>query len=265
MKLITAILVTGLLLPTAAHGKAYFAPKAEMISNSVVIAVVDITDVKSLEPKAQYGDQLATATVNQTLAGRARTNINFRVPCFFPCAITQVSNGTYLVFLSKGNHGLQGCNWHLSYRPVKDGKIEWYGNKSPHELEWRAKEDVLREVKEEVAKAHDGVVPFGKQQTRFSQWIRPGDFELQLEKISDKRYPMVIEGGPLEGDGVVYRMLLMDKPTRGLQSEFVYGVKEREYDQRHQELHKKGYVLIQHQVVQLISFKAHQAVWVKND
>ena len=244
MKRITAILITSLLLPAAAHAKAYFAPKAEMISNSVVIAVVDITEVKSLERNAQYGDQFVTATVKQTLAGKVGTKINFRVPCFFPCAITQVTNGTYLVFLSKDKQGLQGCNWHLSYRPVKDGKIEWYKNDSPNELEWRADEEVLKEVKQEVAKAHDGVVPYGKHRN-FSQWLRPGDFELRVEKISDKQYPIVIQGQPLVGDGVAYRVLLMDKSTKGLQSEFVYGVKESEFDQRHEELHTVESPLLQ--------------------
>jgi len=47
MKKILAILMACLLLPVAAHADAYFAPKGEMISNSVVIAVVDITEVSS--------------------------------------------------------------------------------------------------------------------------------------------------------------------------------------------------------------------------
>lgn len=264
MKRITAILMAVLLFPAAVHAKAYFAPKVEMISNSVVIAVVDITDVKSLEPKAQYGDQQVTATVKQTLAGKVGTEINFRVPCFFPCAITQVTKGTYLVFLSQGKQGLQGCNWHLSYRPVKDGKIEWFKNDSPRDLEWREKERVLKEVKVEVAITHNGVVPFGSHR-EFSQWQRPGEFELSVKKIPDKQYPAVIQGAPLEGDGVQYRVLLIDKPTKNFQSSFVYGVKASEFDQRHEQLEKNGYVLIQHQVIQLMAFKAHQAVWVKSD
>jgi len=90
---------------------------------------------------------------------------------------------------------LQGCNWHLSYRPVKDGKIEWYKNDSPNELAWRADELVLKEVKQEVAKAHDGDVPYGKHRN-FSQWLRPDDFELRVEKISDKQYPIVCFNNP---------------------------------------------------------------------
>lgn len=141
------ILIAVAILPVAAQAKAYFAAAGEMISNAVVIAVVEITDVKSLEPNVQYGDQNVQATVKQTLAGQAGTNLTFRVPCFYPCAITQVTNGTYLVFLSKGEDGLQGNNWHLSYRPVKDGKIEWYKPDSPYHLEWKPKADVLKEVK----------------------------------------------------------------------------------------------------------------------
>ena len=147
MKRATAILIAIAILPVVAHAKAYFAPKEEMISNSVVIAIVEITDVKSLQPNVQYGNQQASATVKQALSGTTGTNIVFRVPCFYPCAITQVTNGTYLVFLSKGKHGLQGNNWHLSYRPVKDGRIEWYKPDSPYHLEWKPKEDILKEVK----------------------------------------------------------------------------------------------------------------------
>jgi hypothetical protein len=61
-----------------------------------------------------------------------------------------VTNGTYLLFLSKGKDGLQGNNWHLSYRPVKDGKIEWYKADSPYELEWRERETVLNEVRKMI-------------------------------------------------------------------------------------------------------------------
>lgn len=142
-----AILMTCLLLPFAAHAKAYFAPKTEMVSNSTVVAVVEITEVKALEPNVHYGDQQVSAKVQETLAGSAGDRLAFRVPCFFPCAITQVTNGTYLVFLAMGKDGLQGNNWQLSYRPVKDGKIEWYKADPPHELEWRDRETVLNEVR----------------------------------------------------------------------------------------------------------------------
>jgi hypothetical protein len=147
------LIVAGALLPVAAHAKAYFAPKAQMVSNSTVVAVVEITEVKSLEPNAQYGDQQVKAKVTETLAGETGESLDFRVPCFYPCAITQVTNGTYLVFLSKGKDGLQGNNWHLSYRPVKDGKIEWYKTDSPYELEWRHRETVLNEVRRMIKEA----------------------------------------------------------------------------------------------------------------
>lgn len=144
------MVMTCLLLPVAAHAKAYFAPKTQMVSNSTVVAVVEITEVKSLEPNVRYGDQQVKAKVQETLAGEAGESLEFRVPCFYPCAITQVTNGTYLVFLSKGKDGLQGNNWHLSYRPVKDGKIEWYKADSPYELEWRERETVLNEVRKMI-------------------------------------------------------------------------------------------------------------------
>lgn len=78
-------------------------------------------------------------------------------------------------------------------------------------------EEFLKEVNVEVAK--------GKHR-EFSHWHRPDNFDDLIEKMSDDQYPIAIQAGPLEGDGVVYRVLLMDKPTKGLQSEFVYGVQE---------------------------------------
>jgi len=43
VKRITAFLMVGVLVPAAAQAKAYFAPKGDMISNAVVIAVTDIS------------------------------------------------------------------------------------------------------------------------------------------------------------------------------------------------------------------------------
>src|SRR6478735_3736367 len=102
-----AIILT--MLPCA-HAKAYFAPKTQMIAKSDLIAVVNITNVKSLEPEQTHGNQVAKATVQATVKGNVENDkeIEFKVECSFPCAITQVSTGQYLVFLSKDGKELKG-------------------------------------------------------------------------------------------------------------------------------------------------------------
>jgi len=154
MKRTATVLATILALPTCAHAKAYFAPKAEMIAKSDVIAVVDITHVKSLEPEKRHGNQLAEATVREVLKGDAEKGkeMQFKVECFFPCAFTQVSTGQYLVFLSKNGKELRGDNWHLSYRPIKDGTLDWYKDDTSYTLEKRKLEEVLDEVRKIVKK-----------------------------------------------------------------------------------------------------------------
>jgi len=152
MKRTATVLAIILALPTCAYAKAYFAPKAEMIAKSDVIAVVNITDVKFLEPEKGLGNQLAKATVRQVLKGDAEKDkeIQFKVECFFPCAVTQVSTGQYLVFLSKNDKELRGDNWHLSYRPIKDGILDWYKDDTSYTLEKKKLEEVLDEVRKIV-------------------------------------------------------------------------------------------------------------------
>jgi hypothetical protein len=149
MKKIIPILILIFALPASAHAKAYLAPKAEMIAKSDVIAVVNITDVKSLEPEKMYGNQRAKATVRDVLKGdvKREMEIEFMVKCFYPCAITQVSKGEYLVFLSKKDNDFEGNNWHLSYRPIKDGAIEWYKDDTGYELKKRKLGGVLDEIR----------------------------------------------------------------------------------------------------------------------
>jgi hypothetical protein len=119
----------------------------------------------------------------------------------------------------------------------------------------------IGETADDVGKSRDQAIPF-RSDHKFSPWLRPSEFATWLKKMPDGQYLMVIQGAPVQGDGVDYRALLMEKPTKATKSEFVYGVKKIEFDRRHEELRKKGYVLIQHHVVQLYS---HQAVWLKND
>lgn len=111
--------------------------------------------------------------------------------------------------------------------------------------------------------AHAEQVPYTEHQ-KFSGWLQTAEFETLLKKTKSTQYPIVIQAGALLGDGVVYRVLFVDKPSKAFQHEMVYGVSEKECKQRNRQLADKGYTLIHHQAVQLMAGKAHQAVWVKN-
>ncbi|MCG2711420.1 MAG: hypothetical protein L6416_03740 [Candidatus Omnitrophica bacterium] len=150
-KILILIIILGLTVP--AFAKAYFAEKEEMIVNADIIAIVDITDVKNLEKDKSHGNQEATVSTIKNIKGTADKQFKFFVPCFFPCAITSVEKGQYLVFLKKGKNGLEGCNWHFSYRPIKDNKAEWYKKdtdfkKGSSVFEMKELEKVINEITE---------------------------------------------------------------------------------------------------------------------
>jgi len=129
----TAGVLLGLVatLPSArAEATAYFAPQPELLRSSEVIALVEVTQVRELEPEKNCGTQRATATVVRTLRGTTGEKLTFLVPCFFPCAITKVQKGQQLVFLRRARKGgeLQGASWYYSYRLVHADHLEWYAD-----------------------------------------------------------------------------------------------------------------------------------------
>lgn len=132
--------------------KAYFAGKEEMILKSDFIAIVNITDVVSMETDKQYGDQKANASVNKILKGNAENNITFSIPCFFPCAIISVEKGLHIVFLKHEENKLSGVNWLFSYRPIKNNKVEWYSNDDTLKLEEKDLGKVIEDITEVIEK-----------------------------------------------------------------------------------------------------------------
>jgi hypothetical protein len=145
------MLLLMLVITSAAFGKAYFAPRDEMLAKADVIAVVDITRVKELEPGKQYGNQQASADVVTVLKGKPGKTISFFVPCFFPCALVKLKSGRYIVFLTKEKGKLQGNNWHLSYRPILKDKVEWYTDGSTLALTTQSVDRVLGNIRKVLA------------------------------------------------------------------------------------------------------------------
>ena len=99
----------------------------------------------------------------------------------------------------------------------------------------------------------------------FSQWFHDTEFEKKIKEIPDDSYPILIQAGPLLGDGVAYRYLLVPKPTENFEYKFTFGQNEQNFKSLNLELIESGFTIIHHQTVQLMGGIVHQAVWTKQN
>jgi hypothetical protein len=97
----------------------------------------------------------------------------------------------------------------------------------------------------------------------FSEWQHAGTFRNTIMQIPSSKYPVVIQGGVLLGDGIAFRMLLVDKPSSDLQYEYLYDVDESTFIEQNEIFIKNGYTLIQHRTLQIMHSIIHQAIWIK--
>jgi len=150
MKTIGAILCI-LFIAVTATAEVYFASRQEMFDEADVIAIVEITDVEKVRDdfvyNPVYSNQRAQARVVRLIRGDTKENISIFIPSFYPYAVATVNEGSYLVFLRRLNNELQGCNWHLSYRPIDDdGVVEWY-REDPIAFYDASLDEVLEEIR----------------------------------------------------------------------------------------------------------------------
>lgn len=110
--------------------------------------------------------------------------------------------------------------------------------------------------------AHSEVKPYGSSED-FSVWYRSEIIADKLNEIEEDSYPIVIQAGPLLGDGVAYRFLCVAKPSRNFEYRLLYGRPLAEFEARDKKLKEAEFTLIHHQTVQLMGGVAHQAVWTK--
>ena len=106
------------------------------------------------------------------------------------------------------------------------------------------------------------VLPYGNFEN-FSNWYRSENIDAKLNEIEENRYPIVIQAGPLLGDGVAYRFLCVTKPSKNFEYRLLYGKAKAEFEARDMKLKEAGFTLIHHQTVQLMGGVAHQAIWTK--
>ena len=105
--------------------------KKEMITESELIALVDIQELASTDKTRIYVDLIATGQVSKVLKGDAKGEIKFRIPRFFPCAAFDVSTGRHLVFLKKNEKDeYVGVNWYMSYLYLGGKTAKWFDNKN---------------------------------------------------------------------------------------------------------------------------------------
>ena len=152
------VLLAGFLIlsVTSLQAKARFWTKRDMIEKSSVIALVEMKEVQHLQPTRQFGDQEATFTPIRILKGQmnARGEHVF-TRCFYPCAITQVKPGTWLVFLQRKKDGkLFGFNWQLSYLAITNETVKWYKGERTLSLKTTKLDTVVQEIQSICAECH---------------------------------------------------------------------------------------------------------------
>ena len=108
------------------------------------------------------------------------------------------------------------------------------------------------------------MAPYGDFE-EFSQWFHDTEFEKKIKEFPEDSYPILIQAGPLLGDGVAYRYLLVPKPTKDFEFKFIFGQSEQDFKNLNLELIESKFTLIHHQTVQLMGGIAHQAVWTKQN
>ena len=158
------LLFTGCLLFLASlpvSAKAYFKTRAELVTDAVAIAVIELGEP---EPsKREFSDggdpftsgksgkwsysQQTKAKVIRTIKGKLPEQFMMLGGEGFICAQCKLSKGRFLVFLDKDKDYWVGSNWHLSLRPIKEDTVEWYvTNEQRFPMSYQKLEAVIGEI-----------------------------------------------------------------------------------------------------------------------
>jgi uncharacterized protein YjbI with pentapeptide repeats len=113
-------------------GKAYYAPKREMIQKSTAIVLVRIKSIKKISKKINnwtYREK-AIAIVTRGIKGNINKEIEIYGKENFICAQTHFQTGNFLLFLKKKNNLWVGANWGLGVRRITANKVIWFKKNS---------------------------------------------------------------------------------------------------------------------------------------
>jgi hypothetical protein len=147
------LLASLIFMNPASKAKAAYASKGQMISTSEYIAIVNVGKVDKVEKQGfnwTYS-QRADVTLEKALKGEPPNKFQIYGGENFICARVGLEPGRYLVFLNHSRDLLIGSNWHLSVRPIKDGKIEWFDGESFSPLKLAPEDKVIAEINKQLS------------------------------------------------------------------------------------------------------------------
>lgn len=155
MKSIAIILAALLVVSHEAAAKAYFQTEPELVTQATAIAIIELSEPEESDQKGAIWTyrKSARAKVVMQVAGSLPDTFTLFGDETFICAQCHLAAGQYLAFLSRDGGLWAGANWHLSLRPLKDDKIEWYS--APEQrfsMTFQPKATVLERVREILAK-----------------------------------------------------------------------------------------------------------------
>jgi hypothetical protein len=106
---------------SSAFAKVAYETEDEMIRRAEIIAIVDISHVERAKTKSRPFDynEIANATVQQTLKGTLPKAVKLYGGESFPCAQVHFHAGRYLVFLLRHQDLLVACNGQFGVRPFQ--------------------------------------------------------------------------------------------------------------------------------------------------
>jgi hypothetical protein len=104
----------------------------------------------------------------------------------------------------------------------------------------------------------------GSEKPKPSLFFPTGSDWVHYDGVCPKtHYPIIIQGGAIPGDGVTYRAIFAEIPSKDFQHVALHGLQTAQYEKKMKELSAPGYVLIYHQQFMAKGGLTHQAVWVK--
>jgi len=140
MKTIITASIASIAFSWSAFGAAEFFTRSQLIERATVIAIVSLEEPEEAKPAGKNTDPFAdvaagekwiysrqaTMRIEKVLKGEIPEEVIIYGDESFICAQCKLSKGRFLAFLRQDGELWSGVNWHLSLRPIRNKKVEWY-------------------------------------------------------------------------------------------------------------------------------------------
>lgn len=136
------------LTPAPAFARARFMPRAELIAESPLIALVEVTSVAAVTTKGRhwtYG-QAAQVTLERGIRGDLPATFVIHAEKNFICARASYAPGRYLVFLRREGPLYTTVNHHLGCYPVLKDRLRFLREGETYPSQDQALDKVLKVV-----------------------------------------------------------------------------------------------------------------------